>query len=219
MSFATRLLTAGTAAAFMAVNAAGAQITFTGFTNGCFYAVGSSVCTPENTNTAATDASGPLTYRNSTFSVTTVGNTAAIGNVSSTPNVDNLGSIALPAGPVNFTDFVNQRFVINVVFTSPTGVNLTNNTWTATLAGTVNQTAGGVSLDFDNTPRVFTYNGGTFTLKLDDVSLTKNSLATQVAVTGFITASATTTVPEPSTWALMASGLVGVVVMRRRRTT
>jgi hypothetical protein len=214
MRAVARLAAAAAAATFAFAAPASAQVTFTGFTNGCFYTV--AVCSPETTSGTRTDVIGPLTYTNSTFNVTTVGGVAAIGNFPGTPNTDNLGSLMFPAGPVSNFDFTGQRFVLNVSFTAPAGVSPTSTLYSAQLLGTVNQSAGGVTFDFDNTVRNFTYNGGTFTLAVNDVSLTKNVAGTSVAVTGFLTQ--TSTVPEPSTYLLMATGMAGIFgIVRRRR--
>lgn len=84
MHIASRLTAVATAATLAFAVPASAQITFTGFTNGCFYTV--SACTPETTAGASTDVIGPLTYTNSTFSVASFAAVAAIGETAATPN-------------------------------------------------------------------------------------------------------------------------------------
>ena len=44
--------------------------------------------------------------------------------------------------------------------------------------------SGGVLFDFNNTPQNFTYNGGTFTLQVNDVSLTNTGGVNAVPLTG-----------------------------------
>ena len=214
MNIAARLTSAAVASLALAMPAS-AQLTFTGYTNACFY-TGVVACTPENTNIGTTDVSGPLVYRNSTFSVTTAGGSAQIGNSPATPNVNNLGSFTLP-NDVSVTNFANQSFLLNVFFTAPASVLPTNTTFMALLSGTVDGNTGGVTINFDNNPKMFTYAGGTFTLEVADVFLTNTVLGTTVAVTGNLVASPSTTVPEPSTYILMASGLAGLGVVARRR--
>ena len=208
-----RLSVAAVAAVALA-SPASAQVTFTGYTNGCFY-TGVTACTPETTTGAKTDVLGPLTYTNSTFTVVSSGGVAALGEVPAMSNLNNLGSISLPANAPLF-NFSGNSFALNVFFTAPDGTAPTNATFLATLTGNVVDNSGGVLFDFNNTPQNFTYNGGTFTLQVNDVSLTNTGGVNAVPLTGFITVNATT-VPEPGTYALVAAGLAGLLVTARRR--
>lgn len=213
MNIAARLTSAAIAASFALAVPASAQLVFEGYTNGCFY-TGVVVCTPEITPGVRTDVSGPLTYTNSTFSVTTAAGAAAIGSSPGTPNTHNLGSFSLPTDFAT-TVFNGQSFALNVFFTSPASVVPTNSSFLATLTGTATTTStGGVTVNFDNSPKMFSFSGGTFTLEVADVNLTNSQLGTTVAVTGNLIA---TTVPEPGTYLLMASGLAGLGIMARRR--
>ena len=109
----------------------------------------------------------------------------------------------------------DQRFVLNVFFTAPASVLPSNTTFLATISGVATTSnAGGVTINFDNYPKMFTFGGGTFTLEVADVNLSNSLMATTVAVTGNLVA---TTVPEPGTYLLMASGLAGLGIMARRR--
>lgn len=211
MNIVARLTSAAVAASFALAAPASAQLVFTGYTNACFYS--GAPCTPESTNTNTTDVTGPLVYRNSTFSVTTAGGQAQIGNAPALPNVNNLGSFTLPTD-VSVTNFAGQSFALNVFFTAPASVVPTNTTFMAALSGTISGNTGGVTINFDNTPKMFTFAGGTFTLEVADVFLTNTIAGTTVAVTGNLVA---TTVPEPSTYILMASGLAGLGIVARRR--
>jgi hypothetical protein len=208
-------LAAATVAA-MACGTASAQTTFTGFTNGCFGA-----CTPESDQANRSDvlAGSGLTYNNSTFSVTAAGGMAGLGSTGmATPagNVDNLGSWSLSGLPFSYT---GGSFTLRVSFTGPPGTAPASALFTSTLLGTVVATDnGGLFIDFDNTPKSFTLTGGgTFTLLVNDVSLTPG--ATPVGLTGFITdvAPVVTSTPEPATYALLLAGLGAVGFMARRR--
>lgn len=211
MNIVARLTSAAVAASFALAMPASAQITFTGYTNACFYS--GAPCTPETTSGMRTDVTGPLVYTNSTFSVTTAGGSAQIGNTPGTPNVNNLGSFTLP-NDVSVTNFAGQSFSLNVFFTAPASVVPSNTNFMAMLSGTIEGNSGGVTINFDNTPKMFSWAGGTFTLEVADVFLTNTVLGTNVAVTGNLVA---TTVPEPGTYLLMASGLAGLGMMARRR--
>ncbi len=214
MNIVARLTSAAVAASFALAMPASAQLTFTGYTNACFYS--GAPCTPETTAGAQTDVTGPLVYNNSTFNVTTAGGSAQIGNTPGSPNVNNLGSFTLPTD-VSVTNFAGQSFALNVFFTAPASVMPTNNTFMAALSGTVDGNTGGVTINFDNTPKMFSWAGGTFTLEVADVFLTNTIAGTTVAVTGNLVAATSTTVPEPSTYILMASGLAGLGIVARRR--
>jgi hypothetical protein len=192
------------AAAALAVAFTGAQaqaeVLFTGSAAGCFGA-----CVPAG---SATD--GQLSYLGSTFSDTTIGNQVSFGSSATNPNVDNFGSFTLHNGNDGFTGDI---FHLAITFTAPAGTSPNPGTYTALLSGSVQGNTGSVSIDFDNTPQVFTFAGGSFTLKINDVDLNLASNPS-VPVSGLIIASP---VPEPSTWAMMILGFAGVGFLAYRR--
>lgn len=209
-----RLLRGMSASAVVAIGltlAGPAQaVEFMGFTDGCF----GSGCTPTSSNLASTIplAGTGLSFTNSTFDVTSSGGFAAIGGAPATPNVNNLGSFTVTSATSSF----NNDFSLLVSFNAPPGVSPTSTTFVDLVTGSVTSGVGGaVNVKFDTPPQVFTFDGGAFTLSVNDVSLTALSDASNsIAVSGLITIQA---VPEASTWAMMILGFASVGFLAYRR--
>ncbi len=203
-----RVVTTSLVAAAVAAGAsttASAQITFAGVTS---YAFNGGVL-------AATATVNGLSITQDGFNVTTtpfVGNIsqAAIGGVG-----NNLGRISL-SGQAFF--YVNVPFQLQVAFTTPTAG---SQQFFASVRGSVNgSTVGGVTFRFNpsvitNIPFTNGPGSGTFDLSVNNVSVNAGQLNAQL--TGDITATAATVAPEAGTSVLLATGLVGVIGIGRRR--
>ena len=201
------------------------EVFISGFTNGCFGAA----CAPGASATFL-----GLTYSNSTFAGTTANGFRGLGgNANPGSNFNNLGSISLSTAPNTYS---GQSFTLQVTFTAPQGINGSNQAiFTATLTGTVrSDNSGGVFLDFNNTPLLFTFNDvncepdptggvpgqqttcgqGSFFFAVNDLALDPGQT---VSVTGQITGAQQTAVPEPATMFLLGTGLAGVAARIRKR--
>ena len=197
------------------------EVFIAGFTNGCFGAG----CSP------GASASIPgLTYSNATFSGTTAGGFRGLGgNPNPGANVNNLGSFTLSTAPNTF----NTTFTLEVTFTAPQGINGSPTaTFTATVTGTVTAADnGGVLIDFNNTPVLFTFNDttcgattvpgqqttcgqGSFLFSVIDLAIDPGQTA---ALSGVINSAQQSTVPEPMTMILFGTGLTGVAAAARKR--
>gem|GEM_PF-4867218 len=165
-----------------------------------------------------------LRYCGSTFSdMTSSGFVGFGGNAIPGFNINNFGSFLLMAGTQQI--YTGQQFELMLTISSPTGINPggQNQMFTSTILGSVNSTGnGGIFIDFDNTARNFTFSGssdnpsvsGNGLLVVNDMSLNAGQLG---AATGYFRASNVSVVPEPSTYALLSAGLLGIFGVARRR--
>jgi hypothetical protein len=192
-----KLVLATVAATALALGSTAANATaYVGSTTACFGAG----CSTHNTTTST----GGLTFNQGTFNQNDSNGFLALG--SGNPPTDTLGLFTLSTAAQTY----NSPFTLFVAFTQPGSL---IGTYLATITGSVSgDNTGGVFVNFDNTPQLFTYPGGAFTLMVTDLGVSGGAVNTPI--TGVIQA-----VPEPATWGLMLLGFgaMGMTLRRRRR--
>jgi hypothetical protein len=164
-----------------------------------------------SSGTVTGTAASFLTFTGNNFTATTA------GGVGSFSGNDRIGTFVL-ASTVGETP-VNGTFMLNLTFTSPTGINGGQTaTYTATVSGTISTSnVGGVSIVFDNPVQTFTFanatSAGSFSITLPNIFVQSGDTANLTAgLSGNQTA-----VPEPATMILLGTGLAGVAARIRKR--
>lgn len=148
---------------------------------------------------------------NSSFTNTTFFNIGALSGA------NNLGTFSLSTAP---GALVAGSFTLNVTFTSPVAINGgQGTTYTAIITGSVAPVAnnGGVNINFDNTPVLFTFSNattsGSFSLAVADLFVESGQSANVTAGT----TGQQQPIPEPATLLLLGTGLTGIAAKLRKR--
>ncbi len=160
----------------------------------------------------ASNTLGGLTYNSSFFNATTSNGFVILNNAPNPAmNFNNLGSITL-AGPA--ANYNGNTFTLRVQLNAPGGI-VGGSVFT--LVGNLSSTqGGGVLIDFDNSPRTFSFTNstgsGSFIFSISDVNV---KLGGTVAITSTFTVPGQ--VPEPATITLLTIGLATIGTKLRRK--
>ncbi len=204
MKISRRFTTVLGAAAVMALPAlAGAQsVLFKGTTQACL-----------NSSTifagcAQTEGGGAVTFVNGMFNNTTVNGVAGFNGLA-----NNFGSLLTGAGTYGP---INQPFALQINFTNPNIPAGQNQLFTANITGSIASTQGGFVLHYDNPDLFFNFTQGS-TAGIAHLKLSQDIGFDGLNV-GLLNGSVSVTAtPEPSSMALLGTGIIGLVPMIRRK--
>ena len=204
--------------AVTATRASAQSVELAGTTAGCFYTT--TACEP-----TGGDQAMYLKYVSGQFDQNTPsgGGLTVLG--SGGIHGSNLGYFQLGGTPDVYT---GEKFLLKILFSSPLLLG-PNAVYSAAIVGTVTNdesvTGGGVSIQF-GPAQTFAFNGtgysGNFVMKMNNISVSPGTLENNggVPLTATIITrldSPVTATPEPGTTVLLATGLIGIVPLVRRR--
>lgn len=167
-----------------------------------------------STGTVTGTAATFLTFTGNNFTATTAGGVGAFSGV------DRIGTFALASSATDMN--VSGNFTLNLVFTTPSGINGGQaTTYTATVSGVVSTpNVGGVRITFNNPTQNFTFsnaNGsGSFSVELANLFVQSGDSGNLTAGL-FGNQNPAAAVPEPATMLLLGTGLAGVAARIRKR--
>jgi len=187
-----------------------ADITFSGYTSGCFGA-----CTVTDSGGAFQQSnfnSEILNFANADFSGTTSGGTFSLNTAGNAfaLNSNNLG--AMDQFAIGVGASINTTFQLMVTFTAPFAQ---SQIFDATVTG-VDGASGTATITFSGSPFLFASGGTSFDLSVNNVSEIANG--PDEAITGTLTVESVGpgVSPEPSSLVLAGLGMAGLAILRKR---
>lgn len=192
----------------LAAAPARAAVVYAGSTTGCFSDVNCGTAANFHTNVSdngSSDTSG-LNFAGTTFT-NQAGPTLTLGTMSLQTNTND--------------NPISNDFFLDVLFTLPGNG---TSTFEAALTGAINNGGQGTIVINFGGAQTINFAGGSFSLTVDDITLAGSRSNnpdpnTSDPITGHISNVVIAPVPEPSTWAMLILGFMGVGFMAYRRKT
>ncbi len=202
--------------ATVSLSSPASAVVISGVATGCFY-TGTTACTAFNDVSQSGSGTGNrLSFNGNNFSTTQ----SVLGQG---PFNLNLGTFSVSEPGNNTTDsYNNVNFILHLDFSSALGATPDQSNYLFDLTGSIRRNSANSELVISFGPsQEFTFPNGSFELTFPELTLsTVGSTSDNGTLTGrFSDVVVTTAVPEPSTWAMMILGFVGVGFMAYRRKT